>query len=159
VTETDAGGQLTVDHYQPQSLAGSDDLSNLLYCCYRCNLYKADYWPVQPGDPALWNPRQDGMAAHLLTLANGLLYPITAVGAITLQRLRLNRQPLVDFRRRKQSQTEELRLLGRYRDLVGLLEQLQQQRAALLQEHRDLLKEQRALLQLLLQQDNGPGTE
>jgi len=45
VTETDAGGQLTVDHCQPQSLAGSDDLSNLLYCCYRCNLSKADYYP------------------------------------------------------------------------------------------------------------------
>jgi len=41
------------------------------------------------------------MAVHLLTSANGLLYPITPVGAITLQRLRLNRQPLVDFRRRK----------------------------------------------------------
>src|SRR5262245_34847151 len=37
VSEADSGGQLTIDHYQPTAHGGSDDLSNLLYCCYRCN--------------------------------------------------------------------------------------------------------------------------
>lgn len=157
ITETDAGGQFTVDHFHPQSLGGSDDLSNLLYCCFRCNLYKADYWPAQPGEPPLWNPRQDPMAVHLLALADGLLYPITTEGKITLRRLRLNRQPLVDFRRRKQAQVDGLQLLSRSRDLVVLLEQLQQQHEVLLREHRHLLEEQRALLGLLQkEQKRGP---
>jgi 5-methylcytosine-specific restriction endonuclease McrA len=29
VTETDSGGPLTVDHFQPQARGGSDDLANL----------------------------------------------------------------------------------------------------------------------------------
>ena len=35
VTETDTGGLLTVDHYQPRAHGGSDDLGNLVYCCHR----------------------------------------------------------------------------------------------------------------------------
>jgi len=46
VTETDSGGELTIDHYQPSRRGGlSDDPDNLLYCCHRCNQYKSDYWP------------------------------------------------------------------------------------------------------------------
>lgn len=45
VTETDTGGELTVDHFQPQAKGGSDEPENLLYCCVRCNQYKVDYWP------------------------------------------------------------------------------------------------------------------
>jgi 5-methylcytosine-specific restriction endonuclease McrA len=56
VTEVDSAGQLTVDHYRPRSRGGTDTLENLLYCCYRCNLYKADYWPEAPDDPVLWVP-------------------------------------------------------------------------------------------------------
>ncbi len=66
VTETDTAGQLTVDHFQPRAHGGSDELSNLLYCCPRCNLYKADYWPAQPSDSKLWNPREESVAAHLV---------------------------------------------------------------------------------------------
>ena len=46
VTETDAGGELTIDHFHLQTKGGTDILENLLYCCYRCNQYKADYWPT-----------------------------------------------------------------------------------------------------------------
>lgn len=56
VTETDTGGALTIDHFQPQTKSGTDDPDNLLYCCPRCNQYKADYWPTGPDDPSLWNP-------------------------------------------------------------------------------------------------------
>ena len=35
VTEADAGGQLTIDHFQPATKGGSDGLENLLYCCVR----------------------------------------------------------------------------------------------------------------------------
>jgi len=152
VTETDAGGELTIDHFRPQSRGGADDLDNLLYCCQRCNQYKADYWPTPVDEPILWNPRQESVASHLLTLADGTLYPITPIGAFTLRRLRLNRPPLVAHRLRKHHQGEEQRLLARYRDLVTVLEQLQAQHAVLLEEQRTLLEEQKALLRLLVKQ-------
>lgn len=41
VTETDTGGLLTVDHFQPTAKGGTDALGNLFYCCVRCNQYKA----------------------------------------------------------------------------------------------------------------------
>jgi 5-methylcytosine-specific restriction endonuclease McrA len=40
VTETDTGGRLTVDHFQPKAKGGTDaleNLENLIYCCFRCN--------------------------------------------------------------------------------------------------------------------------
>jgi hypothetical protein len=151
VSETDTGGELTVDHFQPRTCGGPGQLDNLLYCCHRCNLYKADYWPTEPNDPVLWNPRQSPIETHLLLLADGTLYPITATGAFTLRRLRLNRPPLLAYRRRRQAQAEQLRLLSQYREVVTLLEQLNQQHAALLAEHHDLLEEMRAVLRLLLQ--------
>lgn len=154
VTETDTGGGLTVDHFHPKARGGPDTLDNLLYCCHRCNLYKADYWPSQLNDPVLWDPRQERSSTHLLPLADGTLHPITKTGAFTLQRLRLNRMPLVAFRRRRQSLAEELRLLERFRAVVTLLEQLQKQQAILLQEHHALLEEQRVVLKVLLGGDN-----
>jgi hypothetical protein len=151
VSETDTGGELTVDHFHPTARGGNDEPDNLLYCCHRCNQYKADYWPTQPHDPMLWQPRREPRETHLLLLANGTLYPITATGAFTLQRLPLNRLPLVTYRLRQQSHTEEHRLLARYRELIMVLEQLSQQQIALLEEQRALLHEQRTLLRLLVQ--------
>lgn len=116
VTETDVGGQLTIDHFRPQSKGGADDVENLLYCCQRCNQYKVDYWPARSDEPVLWNPRRESSDTHLLILADGTLYPITPTGAFTLKRLRLNRPPLIAHRLRKHSQGEEQRLLTRHRD-------------------------------------------
>lgn len=152
VTETDTGGELTIDHFQPHTKGGTDAPENLLYCCHRCNQYKADYWPTQSEDPPLWHPRHEPIERHLLLLANGTLYPITETGAFTLKRLRLNRPPLVAYRVRKQGEIAEYRLLTRYRDLVVILEQLHQQQVALLEEQQVLLEEQRRLVQLLSQQ-------
>ena len=152
VTETDTGGELTIDHFQPHTKGGTDAPENLLYCCQRRNQYKADYWPTRPEDPPLWHPRHEPIERHLLLLADGTLYPITAVGAFTLRRLRLNRPPLVAYRVRKQGDMAEHRILVHYRDLVAVLEQLHQQQVALLEEQRVLLEEQRRLIQLLLQQ-------
>jgi hypothetical protein len=149
VQETDTGGELTVDHFQPQAHGGTDDLSNLLYCCHRCNLYKADYWQNQPSDIPLWNPRQESADSHFVRLLDGSLYPITRVSGFTIGRLRLNRPALVAYRRRKQSESEEFKLLARYREVIALLERLQQQQAALLEDHRALLEEQKRLLRLL----------
>ena len=91
VREKDCGGELTIDHFQPKSKNGSDTLENLLYCCIRCNQYKQDYWPANPREPSLWNPRQEPASQHFLQLDDGTLYPLTPTGSFTLKRLRLNR--------------------------------------------------------------------
>jgi hypothetical protein len=148
VTEIDAGGELTVDHIQPQVRGGTDDLDNLLYSCFRCNQFKADYWPDTPDAR---NPRLEALEAHLLLLADGTLYPITRVGEFTLRRLRLNRPARVAHRLRRRSEGEEEQLLTRYRDLLSLLERLYEQQATLLSEHHALLEEQRTLLRLLVE--------
>jgi len=150
ITETDAGGELTVDHFRPTTKGGDDRLENLLYCCQRCNQYKLDYWSAHPDEPALWNPRREPAAQHFLELDNGTLHPLTAMGAFTLKRLLLNRPPLVAYRLRKRQQSEEIRLLTRYREMVQLLEQLNTQLSVLTEEQRQLLEEQRELLRLLL---------
>ncbi|HUG89703.1 MAG TPA: HNH endonuclease [Planctomycetaceae bacterium] len=150
ITESDAGGELTVDHIRPQAHGGTDEPENLLYCCHRCNLYKADYWPTHSGDQHLWNPRHEAASGHLMQLGDGTPHALTEVGALTLKRLRLNRQPLVAHRVRRQIHEEERRLLGRYRELLALLEQLQRDYSVLLEEHRVLLEEQRTVLRLLL---------
>lgn len=152
VTETNAGGELTIDHFQPVSKGGAGDLENLLYCCVRCNQYKADYWEEKP---RLWNPRQESFVNHFLLLADGKLYPLTKIGMFTLQRLRLNRPPLVNYRLRQQAHTEEDRLLAQYQAIVSLLTQITEQQARLLEEQRALLEEQKFLLTLLLNQNRG----
>jgi hypothetical protein len=148
VSETDAGGLLTIDHFRPRSHSGTDDPANLIYCCHRCNLFKADYWPVKTDDAMLWNPRQESAATHLLLLADGRLHAITATGIFTIRRLRLNRPQLVEYRHRAQSRAEEIRLLLRYREVATTLEQLQQQYAELVEEHARLLQELGMLLEL-----------
>jgi hypothetical protein len=150
ITETDAGGELTVDHFRPQAKGGNDSLDNLVYACVHCNQFKADYWPSQPDDLPLWNPRQEPASQHFLELHDGALHPLTPVGAFTLGRLRLNRQALMARRSRQRQAAEERRLLTRYRDLTRIIEQLLVQQSALMEEQQALLEEQRSLLRLLI---------
>jgi hypothetical protein len=64
----------------------------------------------------------------------------------------LNRAALVAHRARRLAHAAELGLLDRYRDLLTLLEQMQQRHAALLEDHRALLQQQRDLIHLLTSQ-------
>jgi len=150
VTETDTGGELTIDHFHPQAKGGTDAFDNLLYCCTHCNQYKLDYWPVLPEDVPLWNPRTSPRTTQFLELDDGTLHPLTQHSAFTIKRLRLNRPPLVAYRRRRRDQAETERLLMRYRELLELQEQLQVQVATLMDEQHSLMKEQQALLSLFL---------
>ncbi len=155
VTEIDSGGELTIDHYQPPRRGGSSTHpDNLLYCCQRCNQYKSDYWPINQGDTPLWNPRCNQRDTHIVNLADGALYPLTAIGNFTIHRLRLNRPPLIKHRLRQYRTIEETRLLEDLRGILLLQEHLQQQHAALLQEQRVLLEQQRELLAILLRLRN-----
>ena len=150
VTETDSAGQLTIDHFHPQSLGGSDTLDNLIYCCNHCNQYKADYWPSDATAPTLWNPRQQLFAAHFVELACGRLFALTDVGGFSLRRLNLNRPPLIAYRLQRRQRAEEQRLLTQYRDVVRLLQQARVQEVTLIEEQRILLEEQRRVLNTLL---------
>lgn len=156
VAEIDVGGELTIDHFHPRSQGGPDDITNLVYCCHRCNEYKASYWPTSGDAPQLWNPRTSPFDQHFLELADGTLYPRTETGTFTLRRLRLNRNPLVAYRRRRTEQTEQQEMLLRYHGLVASLNQVVRQQAALLQEQQALLEQQRALLRLLLPTSDEP---
>jgi len=150
IEESDAGGELTIDHYQPKAKGGDDSLDNLLYCCSRCNQYKLDYWPIRTGDPPLWNPRHASASAHFIELDDGKLHPLTVVGEITLTRLRLNRPQLVAHRLRKRQRTHDAHLLIRRQETIRLLETLNRQLAALAEEQQRLLEEQGEFLRLLL---------
>ena len=127
-----------------------DELDNLIYSCVRCNQYKLDYWPTSADQPMLWNPRQESSDRHFRELDDGTLYSLTPTGVLTLERLRLNRSPLIAHRLRRRQERERIRLLTRYRELTTLLEQMLEQQTDLMQEYQSLLQEQRELLQLLI---------
>lgn len=150
VTETDTGGELTIDHYHPSAKGGSDDPANLIYCCSRCNLYKLDYFPFRPNDPSLWNPRMEPFSDHFIELDNGMLHALTPIGEFTLVRIRLNRPSLAAYRQQKRQHQENQRNLERYKELVLLLEHLNNQLAELTQEQQRLLGEQQRLLMYFL---------
>lgn len=150
VTEMDVGGELTIDHFQPQSKGGLDDLDNLVYACPRCNQYKQNYWPEEIAALELWNPRLNQAAQHFIELEDGLLAPLTRTGEFTIKRLRLNRSPLVLYRKRRQQHRENVRLLNQYRDLVELINEVNERYAKLIDEQQTLLELQQDLLRLLL---------
>lgn len=150
VTETDVGGELTVDHYRPRSSDGSDDLDNLIYCCSRCNLYKADYWPKGESEPHLWNPRREPFSRHFHELEDGTLRSLTVNGEFTLRRLRLNRPQLAAHRLQGRLEASRRHQLNLLEGLSRVLEQLVVQQAMLTRDQNELLKELQDLLWVLL---------
>jgi hypothetical protein len=149
VTEDDTRGLLTIDHYRPQSHSGEDDPANLVYSCFRCNVYKADYWPIEPNAIRIWNPREEPASEHLFELDDSRLLALTDVGQETVQRLRLNRMPLVQARmKQRRSQTRTL-LIGRLAEITTHLAQAEADHARLAAEENALLQEQRRILEAL----------
>lgn len=129
VSETDMGAELTTDHYHPVSQGGSDDFENLVYCCHACNEFKGDFWQAE-SEERLLHPLHDNVAVHLAENENGTLTGLTQTGRFHIQRLRLNRPPLVAHRhwnlrqddaRRRQAQLDE-----RLRDVESRLVRLEQ---------------------------------
>ena len=121
-----AGGELTVDHYQPLSAQGSDELENLVCACFRCNLYKGDFWAESGVN--LLHPVRDNMDDHFaLDRATGLLVPLSPAGELHIDLLHLNRTALVSRRRDEVTQLAYLHLLEemiiRQRELIQLYEE------------------------------------
>ncbi len=141
VSEIDAAGELTVDHYHPVSAGGGDDDENLVYACFRCNLFKSDYTP-SADDRArgrrVLHPQQDVVRDHVrLNGRTGRLEPLTETGRFHIDLLHLNRPALVEHRLRQQlaqSQADQLRALEGEAVSLRTLLALQQQYIALLHE-------------------------
>lgn len=132
VHEQEAGSELEIDHFKPRALGGGDDLDNLVYCCPTCNRLKGDFWPTDEPSTTLrrlLHPKRDDLAMHLREEADGRLIALTKTGAFHIERLRLNRPPLVALRRARQ---ESVRL---------------QQELAEAQEERMHLRERIAVLE------------
>ena len=100
VSEVATGGELTIDHFVPLSRGGTDDLENLVYACFRCNINKAAYYSSDP-NASLLQPGRDDLEEHYqLNLTTGILEALTERGALQIQVLRLNRRPSVERRLR-----------------------------------------------------------
>ncbi|MBI1831540.1 MAG: HNH endonuclease [Planctomycetes bacterium] len=138
VTEGEAGGELTVDHFRPESGGGDDSDDNLVYSCFRCNTYKADFTPT-PDDLRqtfrILHPLLDDIAAHLRENSQtGAIEPLTETGRFHVALLRLNRPQLRELR------------------LTRGLNRLLAESCKLLQEENEQLRAQIAILEEYLVQ-------
>jgi hypothetical protein len=139
VSESDTGGELSVDHFRPLSAQGDDSDDNLVYTCIRCNLYKGDFWPSAKDlrlGCRLLHPLRDVLARHLqLNEQTGKLEPLTQTGRFHIALLHLNRPPLVAHRLRRRR--------------AALLTEMQHVLEADIHQLQELLAAQRAFLHQL----------
>jgi HNH endonuclease len=107
IHEDEAGGLLEVDHFQPRSMGGQDDLVNLVCCCPTCKRLKGDFWPQISSETTLrriLHPRRENLAKHLHEEETGRLVAMMETGVFHIARLRLNRAPLIALRRARKEQ-------------------------------------------------------
>lgn len=105
VSEVDAGGELTVDHYSPVRAGGGDNEENLVYACIRCNQFKGDFAPdaadLKNGRRVL-HPLLDDASSHVrLDERSGELEALSETGLFHITLLQLNRPALVRHRLRR----------------------------------------------------------
>jgi hypothetical protein len=132
VSETSAGAELTVDHFKPRSCGGLHEPDNWVYSCHACNEFKGDWWPVDSIRRIL-HPLRDDLGVHLAEQEDGTLAPLTETGAFHIERLHLNRQQLIAYRRERrfveaprQAQARTVERLGELeKEVQDLLAQVQ----------------------------------
>ncbi len=95
ITENLAGGLLTEDHILPPDLGGTEDLDNLYWCCFRCNVHKSQRTTAL--DPRtgmtvpLFNPRLHIWSDHFRwSRDGGRIGGRTAIGRATVEALQFN---------------------------------------------------------------------
>ena len=101
IKQADAGLPHEIDHVISRKHGGTADPDNLALACYLCNRYKGtDVASIHPGTGTLvrlFHPRQDRWSVHF-RIAGPILEPLTEVGLVTSQLLRLNVAPRVTER-------------------------------------------------------------
>lgn len=87
--------RFTLDHHQPKSLEGSDNLDNLVLACHPCNMRRYNFTTAL--DPEtncavpLFNPRSQLWSEHFAWSVDGLrIVELTAIGRATCKRLDMN---------------------------------------------------------------------
>ena len=86
---------LSIDHLQPQSLGGGDDLNNLALACRRCNERRYNFTngidPETNNETPLFNPRQQDWGNHFTWSFDATrIIGLTTIGRATCNRLDLN---------------------------------------------------------------------
>lgn len=86
---------LSVDHLQPQSLGGDDNLDNLALACRRCNEIRHNFTtgidPETKTESSLFNPRLQKWSDHFIWSVDALrIIGQTDIGRATCNRLDLN---------------------------------------------------------------------
>ncbi|NCS24378.1 MAG: HNH endonuclease [Microcystis aeruginosa BS13-02] len=84
-----------VDHIQPKSLGGKDELANLALACQRCNRYRYNFIkaidPKTEQEVEIFNPRQQHWQEHFIWTPDALkIVVITPIARATIERLDLN---------------------------------------------------------------------
>lgn len=92
-----------IEHIQPISKGGNNNLDNLALSCQGCNNYK--YNKTEGKDPitqlmvSLDHPRQQNWQEHFSWNQDyNLIIGLTSIGRATVETLRLNREGLVNLR-------------------------------------------------------------
>jgi hypothetical protein len=93
----------SIEHIIPRSKGGTSDLDNLAVACQGCNNFK--YSHTQAIDPItgelaqLYHPRQQDWQDHFTWSRNlTQMLGLTPIGRATIERLRLNREGVVNLR-------------------------------------------------------------
>lgn len=94
----------TNDHIIPLSKNGTNDMENLAYSCSGCNTFKHDkveaYHSSLDKIFPLFNPRRQKWSEHF-SWNNDFtqIIPLTPIGQVTIEQLKLNREQLQNLRR------------------------------------------------------------
>ena len=93
-----------LDHISPRSAGGGNTRGNLAYSCQGCNSHK--YTSTEATDPAtgervpLFNPRRQWWGDHFVWSVDfGAVVGLTPTGRATVDKLRMNREGLLNLRR------------------------------------------------------------
>ncbi len=94
----------SIEHIIARIQGGSDALDNLALACQGCNNYKYTHYewtdPLNGDVVLLFHPREQNWKDHFeWDETYTLIVPITDTGRATLERLKLNREELIDLRR------------------------------------------------------------
>ena len=104
IPETLMGGRLTEDHIIPLNVGGIDDVDNLCWCCWWCNVYKGSQAAAPDSRTgsvvSLFHPPQDLWETHFRWSRSGVrVLGRTATGRATVEALRMNDPDRVETRR------------------------------------------------------------
>ena len=93
-----------IDHIIPQVLNGVSSEDNLALACSGCNGHKSDAsHAIDPATgilTALYHPRKDDWATHFRwDISFTIIIGISPIGRATVERIKLNRENIVNLRR------------------------------------------------------------